>query len=68
MQKLNEVKEHLGSQFGTSKITIQGDLLKLHVKKITTFNVVVLALLIEDLGCLVDLKRSGTGITILVTI
>lgn len=68
MQKLESIKNILQRVFQTDKISAQGETLKVHVKELNSIHIIDLSTLVLEKGCKVDCKRSGTGITVLVTI
>lgn len=48
-----------------TKITSSEDIIKAHVQKLGTFQIIALANLLKSAASNMELKRSGTGITIL---
>jgi len=65
--KVTQVKAELERTFPGAQVKEEGSIAKVHVDIIKTDQLIRLADLPQDYPLEVELKRSGTGITILVT-
>lgn len=68
-KKVQEVKSELEASFTDSEVKVQGNVVKIHVKEINGFDLVYLTD-VWELEFVTDfrIKRSGTGMTIIVTL
>ena len=66
--KLETVKRHLAEQFTASRARSVGNVIRLNTPGLKDEDIVVLGILSIDLACDVQVKRSGTGLAVIVTI
>lgn len=66
MQKAKLIQEILQKEF-SKKAVLQGEVIKISVKSINSFGILCLYRLTMYHFCIIELKRSGSGITILAT-
>lgn len=66
--KLETVKQKLAEQFTVSRARSVGNVIRLNTPGLKDEDIVVLGVLSIDLACDVQVKRSGTGLAVIVTI
>ena len=66
--KLETVKRYLAEQFTASRARSVGNVIRLNTPALKDGDIVVLGVLSIDLACDVQVKRSGTGLAVIVTI
>jgi hypothetical protein len=68
MSQKVQVRATLQRNFEEAKITEKDDTLRLNVRHINTGQLLALANITETMSTTIDIKRSGLGITIIVTV
>lgn len=68
MQKLEEVTQELKMYFCTAKLRIGENVIKFNYDKLTCVNIISLHRISMQLACDLVIKRSGTGLVIIITL
>ena len=68
MQKLERVTQELKSNFATAKLRISENVIKFNYDKLTCVNIITLHKVSMELACDLVIKRSGTGLAVIISL